>query len=199
MLTITSMANPGRRGRSMLQMSVSMLLPAMLTLLGGFNLATAQQTATVVHPAPDGAGIDAILGALYESISGPAGEARDWDRLRSLFIPGARMIPTGRRSDGTGTHAALTVEEYIESNGALLVEIGFRETEIGRILERFGNIAHAYSAYEAFRESEAKPLMRGVNSIQLWFDGSRWWIAGLMWQQESPEQPIPERFLVPPA
>jgi len=149
--------------------------------------------------AADGASIDAILTALYESISGPAGQPRDWDRLRSLLIPGARLIPTGRRPDGPGTHAVWTVDEYIERNEALMVKIGFRETEIGRVTERFGNIAHAYSAYEAFEQDREEPLMRGINSIKLWNDGSRWWIVSLMWQQESPEHPIPERYLVSPA
>jgi hypothetical protein len=136
-----------------------------------------------------------VIAALYEAISGPAGEPRDWDRLRSLLIPGARLIPTGRQPDGTGSHTVWTVEEYIERNSDLMVEIGFRESEIGRPTERFGAIAHAYSAYEAHRDGQADPMMRGINSVQLWNDGARWWIVSLMWQQESPDHPIPDRFL----
>jgi len=37
--------------------------------------------------------------------------------------------------------------------------------------------------------------MRGINSIQLFYDGSRWWIVSIYWQQESPEYPIPEKYL----
>jgi hypothetical protein len=37
--------------------------------------------------------IDAILHAAYDTISGPAGQQRDWKRFRSLFVAGARLIP----------------------------------------------------------------------------------------------------------
>jgi hypothetical protein len=43
--------------------------------------------------------IDAIVTAAYDGISGPAGKKRDWDRERSLYFPGARLIPTGKTSD----------------------------------------------------------------------------------------------------
>ncbi len=58
---------------------------------------TATQT-TPANPA-DVATMDAIVAAVYDVISGPAGK-RDWDRFRSLFIPGARLIPTGPRPTG---------------------------------------------------------------------------------------------------
>ena len=40
--------------------------------------------------------IDAIVTAIYDVISGPVGKKRDWDRERSLYYPGARVIPTAR-------------------------------------------------------------------------------------------------------
>ena len=40
--------------------------------------------------------IDAIITAAYDVISGPAGKKRDWDRERSLYYPGARLIPTAK-------------------------------------------------------------------------------------------------------
>ncbi|CAN5719022.1 hypothetical protein BH23GEM9_BH23GEM9_12350 [soil metagenome] len=93
--------------------------------------------------------------------------------MRSLFVSDGRLIPTGRRQDGTGVHRMLTVEDYITGSGAALVEMGFREIEIGRIVERFGSIAHAFSTYHSFRGTETEPFMRGINSIQLWNDGTR--------------------------
>ena len=48
------------------------------------------------HPADprDVESIDAIIAAAYDVISGPAGQKRDWNRERSLFYPGARIMPT---------------------------------------------------------------------------------------------------------
>jgi hypothetical protein len=37
--------------------------------------------------------------------------------------------------------------------------------------------------------------MRGINSIQLFNDGNRWWIVNIYWQQESAEDPIPDMYL----
>ena len=65
----------------------------------------------------DVASPDAILAATYDVISGPAGQERDWDRMRSLFYPGARLIRTEAKKEG-GLHAAvLTPEDFIERAG----------------------------------------------------------------------------------
>ncbi|MGH2628105.1 MAG: hypothetical protein ACRDHY_15815, partial [Anaerolineales bacterium] len=81
----------------------------------------------------DVASIDALIKAVYDVISGPAGRRRDWDRMRSLFVPGARLIPTGRRPDGSTGSRVLTVEEYITLAGPQLEKNGFFEREIGRV------------------------------------------------------------------
>lgn len=136
--------------------------------------------------------IDAIIAALYASISGDAGVKRDWDRLRSLFVPHARLIPTGRRPDGSGAHRVMTTEGYIALNGAALENGGFHEREIGRRVERYGNVVHVFSAYDSKRRvDDAQPFARGINSIQLWNDGKRWHVVSIFWQSETPDNPIP--------
>ncbi len=140
--------------------------------------------------------IDAIVAALYDVISGPAGQQRDWDRFRSLFIPGARLIPTGRTPDGAGAHRVLSPEDYLQRNGAALERNGFFEREIGRRLDRFGNVAQVFSAYDSRRTaSDAEPFARGINSIQLWNDGTRWYVVTIFWQAETPATPIPPEYL----
>src|SRR5688572_271861 len=76
--------------------------------------------------------IDSIIAAVYDVISGPAGKKRDWDRMRSLFVPGARLIPTGPRQAGGYGSRNLTVEDYITRGGPSLERDGFFETEIAR-------------------------------------------------------------------
>jgi hypothetical protein len=171
------------------------------------------QTATPAPQAPaaipaDVASIDSIIGALYDVISGPAGKKRDWDRFRSLFAPGARLIPTGpRRPPGTKpddplsgkeeyASRALTPEDYIARSSSLLEERGFFEREIARRTEQYGHIAHAFSTYEARHKAEdPKPFQRGINSIQLMNDGKRWWVVSVFWEGETEKTLLPAKYL----
>ncbi|HWN09485.1 MAG TPA: hypothetical protein VNO50_09510 [Pyrinomonadaceae bacterium] len=139
--------------------------------------------------------MDAIIAALYDVISGPAGKKRDWDRMRSLFVPGARLIPSGPRpSGGYGTRVG-TVEDYITRSAPYLESQGFFETEIARKTDAFGNIAHVFSTYDSrHKADDAKPFARGINSIQLMNDGKRWWIVTVFWQGEDEKNPLPERY-----
>jgi len=143
--------------------------------------------------------IDAIINAAYDGISGPAGKKRDWDRERSLYIPGARLIPLAMKAGAEDVDLAphiLDIEGFIARVEPFFEKEGFYEKEIARRTEQFGNIAHAWSTYESRHDpNDPEPFMRGINSIQLFNDGSRWWIVSIYWQQESAETPIPEEYL----
>lgn len=144
----------------------------------------------------DVASVDSILRALYDVISGPAGQKRDWDRMRSLFAEGAKMAATAKRQDGTVVRRSFTVEEYIAANAKAMEEGGFFEKGIANHIDQYGQIAQVFSTYEARRAAtDEKPFMRGINSLSLWNDGKRWWILGIIWQAESPTNPVPEKFL----
>ena len=143
----------------------------------------------------DVATMDSIISSLYDVISGPAG-GRNWDRLRSLFIPGARLIPTGPRPTGEVGSRVLTVEDYIQRAGPRLAQEGFFEREVARRAEVFGNIAHVFSTYESrHAKDDAKPFQRGINSIQLMNDGKRWWVVTVFWQGEDEKNPLPQKYL----
>jgi hypothetical protein len=178
---------------------------AALTLLGG----TAPIAAQDAPPAPpdtpaanpaDVESVDAILAALYDVISGPAGEARDWDRMRSLFTPEARLIPVNRQGAPSQVQPRfLSVEDYIQMAGPFLEEHGFFEREIGRVTERFVNIVHAFSTYDSrWTAEDPEPFSRGINSVQLVWDSERWRIANVMWWGVPPTFEIPEKYRVAP-
>lgn len=151
--------------------------------------------ARAANPADVGS-VDAILAALYDVISGPAGQARDWDRMRSLFAEGARLIPTGQRADGTRVMRMMLVEDYIRTSGPILERDGFFEREIGRTTEQFGQIVHAFSAYDSKRlPTDPTPFARGINSIQLRNDGTRWWVVTIFWDSERGDNPVPAKYL----
>ena len=158
---------------------------------------TPAQTAPAIPAAnpADVATMDSIIAAVYDVISGPAGK-RDWDRFRSLFIPGARLIPTSPRPTGEVGSRVLTVDEYVQRAGAFFEKEGFFERDVSRRLEKFGSIAHIFSTYESRHAKEdAKPFQRGINSIQLMNDGKRWWIVTVFWQGEDEKNPLPAEYL----
>ncbi len=137
---------------------------------------------------------DTIIKAMYECISGPAGK-RNWHRLRSLCLEGARLIPTGERLHGEGDLQVMSVDEWIEEVQDYFAENDFYETEIVRHMDRFGDMLQAFSTYEARNTPEASPIARGINCFQLLEHERRWWIVTVMWVNESMDNPIPEEFL----
>lgn len=140
---------------------------------------------------------DAIIKAVYDVISGPAGQKRDWDRMRSLFVPNARLMPAVSRPGGTGTGVlVMSVDDYINGAGPGLERNGFFEREIKRVTESYGAVTHIFSTYESRRlASDEKPFTRGINSFQLLKDGDRWWIVSIYWQGENANLPIPAKYL----
>ena len=151
----------------------------------------------MAEPLPsDVASIDQVVAALYDVISGPAGQARDWDRLRSLFYPGARLLRTVVSPEGKAEMEAMEVEGFIALAFPYFEAKGLFERELARHVDQFGQIAQVFSTYEASAEAGGGgPLGRGINSMQLWFDGQRWWVMGLLWDDGRPGSPIPPHFL----
>jgi len=141
--------------------------------------------------------MNGIIGAHYEVISGDAGVERDWNRFRSLFYPGARMIPSGKNMKTGKVGARIgSPEDYIAANGAFLVKEGFHETELGRHVDSYGTITQVFSAFEARNKtSDAKPFLRGINSIQLLNDGTRWWLLTVAWAPETADNPLPASLI----
>jgi hypothetical protein len=153
------------------------------------------ETKTENKPRPeDVASPDAIIKAMYETVSGPAGR-RNWYRERSLFIEGARLIPIGKRVHKDAVFEMMNVDEWIEDAGEYLAENDFYEAEIMRKMNRFGNIVQVFSTYEARNKPDEAHIARGINSIQLLKKEGRWWIVTIMWENESRDNPIPEEFL----
>jgi hypothetical protein len=139
--------------------------------------------------------VDQILAALYGSVSGPPGP-RDWDRVRSLFAPGAFVAPVEHRADGGATSRIMALEAFIERSSRNVSREGFYEKEIARRTDAFGSIVHVFSTYEARHSpDDPSPFRRGINSIQLLKDGNRYWVVSIYWDTEREGAPIPEPYL----
>lgn len=167
------------------------------------NSATSPQASPSASPAmkssasarpEDVDSIEHILAAVYDVISGPAGK-RDWDRFHSLFYPGARLIPTRRNEKGVASARVLTPDEYAQRGQAFFDREGFFERSAANRIEQWDSIAHVWSTYESrHAKDDPHPFARGINSFQLFNDGSRWWILSIYWEAEDSTHPLPEKY-----
>lgn len=153
--------------------------------------ATAQQAvehSRDLEPHPeDVATIDGIIRAYYEVVSGPAGEAADAERDRTLHHPDAWVAIAGSDESGEPMVAVMGLDEYHGENAPRAQ--GFWEWETDREIRRSGNMAHVWSHYASARTPDGEPFAHGVNNITLFHDGQRWWIMGWMFDTsaEPPE------------
>lgn len=139
---------------------------------------------------------DAIVTAVYSVISGGKGQSRDWDRMRSLFIPDARLIPSSTGKDGHTDAIILTIDGYIVRSNARMTSDGFFEHSIHNETQQFGNIVQVWSIYESRHDpSDSKPFARGINSFQLLKDVDRYWVVNIFWDSETATKPIPAKYL----
>lgn len=171
-----------------------LLLPLILsTVLAG------PVTAQVPGPrAADVASPEAIIDAAYGAITRAPNQPPDWDRFRSLFLPGARLVPNVEQTQGE--FRVMTPEDFIAwANGLWDLEDpddpGFTEEQVAVTVERYGDIAHAFSTYQSRFYGSDEVLGMGINSFQLVQNGGRWWIAGIVWDDESGAGPIPPGYL----
>jgi len=152
------------------------------------------EVATLSPKPEDVASLDGMIHAYYEVISGPAGKPREWGRDRTLYIKDLRFVQVDIDREGRPSPRITDHQQYVDIVDPQL-KSGFFETEIHRITQRFGPIAHVWSTYEC-RQTEKGPVTaRGINSIELFWDGKRWWIANAIWTDETKENPIPKQYL----
>lgn len=147
---------------------------------------------TVARP-EDVSSIEGIVKAFYDVVSGPAGAPRQWERDRALYVPGARLVSIGVPKGESEPRAEVKDhQQFVDDSDAAMVRDGFHEKETNRVVRRFGNVAHVFSTYEARQTPDGPVRERGVNSLDLYFDGTRWWIAAALWDVERQGNPIPD-------
>jgi hypothetical protein len=153
---------------------------------------------TGADEAADRAAIGAVIDEMYAMISGPAGP-RDWSRQANCFHPEARQIRTWIDADGLPACRIMGLEDYARDTTPFFAAHAFHEVEIARRIDLFGNIAHAWSAYEARTSlDDAAPERRGINSIQLFRDPALGWrIMAMIWDNERDGLSLPEFWAAP--
>jgi hypothetical protein len=140
--------------------------------------------------------IDSIVEACYNTISGPKGEKRNWERFNSLFTEDAKLVAITKNQEGEFIKFSMKPSDYVNMVDSLLTSKGFYEQEISRKVEKFGHIAHVFSTYEGrFSLDDEEPFLRGINSFQLIFEKGKWRVLTILWQNETPDMPVPEKYL----
>lgn len=190
----------------------SLLAAALLVCLGALS-ATSQPAGHPPISPPGGGGplmppearpedvasLDAIIGSFYAASSAGPQQARNWDRLHSLFVAEGRFCAARPAAEGGAGVLIMPVADYIAFNRTYFEKGGFVEREVARRVEEFGNIAQVWSTYETRRRAEdAEPYSRGIYSIQLLKTGPRWAIVNVYWDFERPDNPLPARYLESP-
>jgi hypothetical protein len=166
-------------------------VPALLLAAG---LRAQVPVPTIPPRAEDVATLDGIIAAFYDVISGPAGQTRQWARDRTLYIAGVKFVSLDVRESRPAA-SVMDHQQFVDRTDAGFVRDGFFEREVHRVTHRFGNLAHVFSTYEMRRTPGGPVFGRGVNSIELFWDGTRWWIAAAVWDDERPDNPIPPELL----
>jgi hypothetical protein len=145
----------------------------------------------------DVSSVDAIIAALYDANTIMVDQKRDTARFRTLFVPSARLLPAAHVG-GRTLLTSMTVDDYIHAASSGQPRGGFSEREIARTSESFGAITQVFSTYQTRRNANDQNPSRGINSIQLFNDGTRWWVVTVMWDNERPDNPIPPTYLKTP-
>ena len=129
--------------------------------------------------------IGAVIDEMYAMISGPAGP-RDWSRQANCFLPDAHQVRTSVDEQGRAVRKSMSLDEYSSDTQSFFEANDFFEVETARRIDVFGNIAHAWSEYEARRSpDDTVPERRGINSIQLFHDPDLGWrITHMIWDNE---------------
>lgn len=138
--------------------------------------------------------VESTIAALYDVISGDPGQPRDWDRFRNLFKPESKLIPTSKNAEGSFGYRVMAPEDYIQFFQTR-IKTGFFERELSHKVESFGTIVHVFSTYETKEKKEGPVTNRGINSIQLLFDGKRYFVINIFWCAESLGFQLPEQYL----
>lgn len=138
--------------------------------------------------------IDDMISELYQSISFDENQAPDYEKFKLLFSEHGKLT---RINDTTSLTLVPTDYEQMmnrqRKNGTLLA---FKEKELYRKTEIYGNIAHVFSTYHSrMKAPSGSTTERGINSIQLINTKDGWKIISLTWQEENKEYPLPDQYL----
>ena len=139
--------------------------------------------------------LDGIMKAYYDVVTVEKGGKVYYERDSLLHWPGALVGSAGVGKNGKPTFHSMSLKRFHELSDPGLERDGFYDKEISRKVEQFGSIYHVWSTYESRNKPDGPIIERGINSIELYNDGTRFWILGWFFDSERKDNPIPEKYL----
>jgi hypothetical protein len=206
LLMAVGQSGPNRKHAKEPQMRYLRLTYYLVLLIAGITSASPGQSsdssnskhisvASIEASPADVQTLDGIMKAYYETGSGPAGQPRQWGRDRTLFIPGIRLVVILDDASGKRVVRQFTYQEFVDFADPGMVRNGLYEHEIHRITYRYGDWAHIISTSEATRTPNGKAIGHGIDTVEVFWDGKRWWIVNASITVERPDQPLPKELL----
>ena len=127
---------------------------------------------------------------LHQVVERRPADAEQLGRSADIIVgPGQRLV------DGAPV-GHLAGRAQIDGQRFAFPAVRAGKVEIGRTVEEFGNIVHAFSAYESKNTpQDPQPFARGINSIQLLRGPDRWYVLSIFWDSERADNPIPAKYL----
>jgi len=139
--------------------------------------------------------LNGIIKAYYDVVTVKKGEMPSYQRDSLLHLPNVNVGWAAKTKSGKTTFRYLSLKEYHHLSDGSLAKNGFSEKEISRKVEQFGSIYHVWSTYESRNSPSGPVIERGINSIELFYDGTRFWILGWFFDSERKDNPIPAEYL----
>jgi hypothetical protein len=139
--------------------------------------------------------LDGIIKAYYDVVTVEKGAKASYERDSLLHWPNVNVGSAGLDKSGKLRFHYMSLKEYHRLSDPYLEKDGFYEKEISRKVENFGGIYHVWSTYESRNSATGPIIERGINSIELFYDGTRFWILGWFYDGERKDNPIPAKYL----
>lgn len=166
-----------------------------ILIIGLFSLNHAFAQVTTKY-GDDASTLDGIIKAYYAVVSVEKGGKVSYERDSLLHLPGVNVGSVSENKEGKKAFHFFSLKRYHQLSDPSIEKDGFFESEISRKVEKFGAIYHVWSTYESRNTPKGEVIERGINSIELFFDGTRFWILGWFYDSESKTNPIPQEYLV---
>lgn len=130
------------------------------------------------------------VSTLWSALSNDPGASADLAALKRIFHEDA-VVFGGRYKDGVPVVRRSTAEDFLKPYERV-GEKGFYECEVSRVMQTYDRFAVAYSIVESRTDKAAATAdFVGVNSVQLYKEGSQWKVLSLYYHVERQGLPIP--------
>lgn len=119
-----------------------------------------------------------LVERLLQCVSSEPGQPKQWNSFKVLCATDARIAVLLQRPGKPPVLRSFSVEEFVQTmskNNA-----PFQEKQLNVQIDAFNGMATVWQPYELIAGNERRT---GVNTYQLFSDGTRWYVHSLLWTE----------------